>query len=131
MDKVLDLTNKLVARVDKMDLSIAHRLPPRRGNVRPVIVKFSRRVANIDVMRKKKVLYENGSNIRIFEDVSRPRLMFLNMMRQDNRISSAYTKDGAIFYTRKDDNRVYKIVNLINGAHDLEYPLQDVMNCFR
>ena len=114
-----------------MDLSIAHRLPSRRGNVRPVIVKFSRRVAKIDVMRKKKVLYENGSNIRIFEDVSRPRVMFLNMMRQDNRISSAYTKDGAIFYTRKDDNRVYKIVNLINGAHDLEYPLQDVMNCFR
>ena len=131
MDKVLDLTSKLEASVDKKDLSIAHRLPSRRGNVRPVIVKFSRRVAKIDVLRKKKALYENGSNIKIFEDVSRPRVMFLNMMRQDHRISSAYTKDGAILYTRKDDNRVYKIVNLINGAYDLDYPLQDVMNCFR
>ena len=111
IDKVLDLTNKLEGNVDVKDISIAHRLPSRKGNVRPVIVKFSRRVAKIDILRKKKVLYENGSNIRIYEDVSRPRVMFLNMMKEDNRIDSAYTKDGAILYTIKDKNRVYKIVN--------------------
>ena len=104
------------ANVDVKDISIAHRLPSRKGNVRPVIVKFSRRVAKIDILRKKKVLYENGSNIRIYEDVSRPRVMFLNMMKEDDRIGSAYTKDGAILYTIKDKNLVYKIVNLLNGA---------------
>ena len=39
--------------------------------------------------------------------------MFLNMKKQDNRVNSAYTKDGSILYTKKkDDNRVYKIHNL-------------------
>ena len=130
MEKVLALANTLETCVDVKDNSIAHRLPSRKGQVKP-IVKFSRRVAKIDVLRKKKVLFEKGSIIRIFEDISRPRVMFLNMMKQDNRINSAYTKDGSILYTKKDDNRVYKILNLYEGAFNLGYSLHDLKNCFR
>ena len=75
-------------------------------------------------------MFENKSEIKVFEDVSRPRVLFMNMMRQDSRINSVHTKDGVILYTMKHDNQVYKINNLLNGAYDLDYPLLDVMNCF-
>ena len=88
-------------------------------------------MAKINILRKKKLLYDQGSEVRIFEDVSRPRVLFLNLMRRDNRISSAYTKDGAIYYTMKDENRVYKIQNLYEGASDLNYSLHDLRSCFR
>ena len=90
------------------------------------------RVAKIDVLLTKNFfLFEKGSDIRIFEDISRRRVMFLNIMRHDNRINSAYTSDGSILYTKKDDNRVYKIVNLYEGAFNLGYSLHDLKNCFR
>ena len=55
MEKVFALTNTLETRVDVKDISIAHRLPSRKGQMNPIIVKFSWRVAKIDVLRKKKV----------------------------------------------------------------------------
>ena len=58
MEEVLALTNTLETCVDVKDTSIAHLLPSRKGQVKPIIVKFSRRVAKIDVLRKKKVLFE-------------------------------------------------------------------------
>ena len=131
MNKVLALTKTLGTSVDEKDISIAHRLPSRKGQVKPIIVRFSRRVAKVDVLRRKKILFEQGSDIRVFEDISRPRVMFLNMMKQDNRINSAYTRDGTIFYTKKDDNRVYKILNLYEGGLDLGYSLHDLKTCFR
>ena len=130
MQKVLQLSQKLDAKIDEKDISIAHRLPTRKGNIRPIIVKFSRRVAKVELLRKKKILFENKSEIKVFEDVSRPRVLFMNMMRQDSRINSVHTKDGVILYTMKNDNQVYKINNLLNGAYDLDYPLLDVTNCF-
>ena len=128
MQKVLQLSQKLDAKIDEKDISIAHRLPTRKGNIRPIIVKFSRRVAKVELLRKKKILFENKSEIKVFEDVSRPRVLFINMMRQDSRINSVHTKDGVILYTMKNDNQVYKINNLLNGAYDLDYPLLDVTN---
>ena len=40
LDKVIDLSKKLEADVDSRDISIAHRLPSRKGNTKPIIVKF-------------------------------------------------------------------------------------------
>ena len=117
LDKVIDLSKKLEADVDSRDISIAHRLPSRKGSTKPIIVKFSRRMAKVNILRKKRLLYEQGSEVRIFEDVSRPRVLF--------------HKDGAIYYTMKDENRVYKIQNLYEGASDLNYSLHDLRSCFR
>ena len=43
-------------------------------------------------------------------------------MRQDKRTNSVNAKEGAIMYTMKNDNHVYKIINLPNGDYDLDYP---------
>ena len=68
IEKVMSLCSHLDAKVDERDISIAHRLPTPNGRVKPIIVKFSRRVAKIDVMRKKKKLRDEQSDIRVFED---------------------------------------------------------------
>ena len=54
IEKVLELTNTLETCVDVKDTSIAHLLPSRKGQVKPIIVKFLRRVAKIDVFERRK-----------------------------------------------------------------------------
>ena len=79
----------------------------------------------------KKTLFEKGSEVRIHEDIAQPRVNFVRMMKEDNRLNSVFTRDGVIHYTRNDDNRRYRVINLYHGALDLGYSLQDLHNCFR
>ena len=60
------------------DISIAHRLPGKRN---PIIVKFNRRVVKLDLLKKKKKLAEvdDINYISVVEDITRPRLNFLNI----------------------------------------------------
>ena len=131
MLKVNELAKDLDNRYDVKDLSIAHRLPTRRGNIKPIIARFLRRIAKVCILRMKETLFEKGSEIRIFEDVSQPRVNFVHMMKNDNRLNSVFTRDGIIHYTRNDENRRYRVNNLYHGALDLGYSLEDLHNCFR
>ena len=45
----------------------------------PAIVKFSRRMAKIGVLKNKK----NQSDVRIFKDITKARLNFLRMIKTD------------------------------------------------
>ena len=52
---VLQLAEKVGANVASQDISIAHRLPSRnRSEEHPIIVKFSRRTAKIEMLQKKE-----------------------------------------------------------------------------
>ena len=130
MQKVISVCQDIEAEINQNDISIAHRLPSRNNAAKPIIVKFSRRVAKIEVMRKKRILREQASAIKIFEDLSKPRMNFLHLLKSDVRIAAAWTKEGNIFYTMKDHQRVHKISNLYNGAMDLGYMIQDLESCF-
>ena len=53
MQNVLQLAEKMGASVASQDISIAHRLPSRnQSKDRPIIVKFSRRIAKIEILQK-------------------------------------------------------------------------------
>ena len=129
--KVISLCSHLDAQVDERDISIAHRLPTRNGRVKPIIVKFSRRVAKIDIMKKKKKLREEQSDIRVFDDLTKPRTNFFNLMKTDKNLASVWTKEGVIFYKWHDNERVYKLNNLYDGGIELGYNVDDVLSCFR
>ena len=131
IEKVISLCSHIDAKVEERDISIAHRLPTRNGRVKPIIVKFSRRVAKIDVMRNKKKLREEQSDIRVFEDLTKPRSTFLNLMKTDKNLASVWTKEGVIFYKWHDNERVYKLNNLYDGGIELGYNVDDVLSCFR
>ena len=91
---LINLARTLNVSATENDISIAHRLPAStRTQKRPVIVKFSRRMANIEVLEKKK----NRSDVRIFEDITKARLIFLRMIKSDVRVNSAWAREGTIF----------------------------------
>ena len=75
-----ELTTALVKRnlgieVNKTDICRSHRLGRKKpGQHRQIIVKFTRHNVKSTIMRKKKILREEGSNIEIQEDLTQGRL---------------------------------------------------------
>ena len=99
IEEVVKLANKIEVNVDEQDISIAHRLPSSQRGKRPIIVRFNRRVSKIEMLKKKKSLenLDGYANVKVFEDISRPRLQFFNLMKRDNRIAMVWTRESNIF----------------------------------
>ena len=92
---------KWVALVAKSDISIAHRLPGRNSNARPLIVRFGRRVSKVDFLRTKRNLNQSQSmrSVKVFEDLTALRRD--DVMKQDGRFESIWTREGSIFSNSK------------------------------
>ena len=69
-------------------------------------------------------------NVKVFEDLSKARVNFINLMKADNRINSVWSREGTLFYEWKYDNLAYKIYGLYEGGIDLNYSIESVLNCF-
>ena len=84
------------------------------------------------MLKKKKSLknLDGYANVKVFEDISRPRLAFFNLMKRDSRISMVWTRESNIFYQFKNERSVRKITGLYEGGDELGYQFQDVKNCF-
>ena len=76
-------------------------------HLKPVIARFSRRDAKINLLQNKKKLASlSGLNdVKIYEDITRPRMNFIKLMRGDDRVESVWTRDGTFFCvgTREKD----------------------------
>ena len=130
IEKVLEISKEINAEVSEVDISIAHRLPGR-GATKPIIVKFARRVAKINIMRQKRQLRNDNSNVRIVEDITKARSNSIRIMRSNETNTSDWTNENAIFYTKVNDNNRYRFNNLYDGAKDLGYSHEDLLYCFR
>lgn len=65
LQKVLMVAKKIDANVTAQDISIAHRLPARNDRShRPIIVRFCRRVAKVDILKRKN-LYKTNLMLKI------------------------------------------------------------------
>ena len=130
--EIVKLANKIEVNVYEQDISIADRLPSAQRGKRAIIVRFNSRVLKIEMLKKKKIL-ENlvgYANVKVFEDNSRPRLAFFNLMKRDNRIAMVWIRERNIFYQYKNERSIQKITGLNEGGDELGYQLQDVKNCF-
>ena len=133
MDSVVDLASVLEAEVSANDISIAYSLPTKKPGPRPLIVRFSRRVAKVNLLRNKKNLenFDNLKNVRIFEDMTAPRLKFFNLMKSDNNIEFC-SREVTLHYVKAGgDNRVYKINSLYDCGQALRYDFYTVQSCFK
>ena len=128
--KVIDVSNSIDAGLSENDISVAHRLPSRM-HLKPVVVSFSRRVAKIKLLQNtKKLASLSGLNdVKIYEDITRPRKNFIKLMRSDNRVESVWTRDGTVFFVCKQYKKIYKIQGLFEGGSFMDYSLTNVMNC--
>ena len=130
--KVVELGRFLESEINEQDISIAHRLPTKKPGHRQLIVRFSRRITKINILQNKKNLAKAAEtkDVKIYEDLTAPRLRFFNMMKLDHRIESLRTKEGNIFFTWKNNKKMEKISNLFDGGHLLNYYFNDVWSCF-
>ena len=96
--KVIDVSNSIDAGLSADDISLAHRLPSRM-HLKPVIVRFYRRFAKIKLLQNKKKLASLSelNEVKVYEDITRPRMNFVELMRSDNRVESVWTRDGNLF----------------------------------
>ena len=132
LTKVIELARQIDATIDEKDVSSAHRLPARGTQSRPIIVKFARSTAKNNLLRKEKLLRENQqlTYVRVFEDLSRPRLNFFNLTRNDPRIENAWRREGPIFFQREGNQQIEKIDQLFEGGKLLDYTYNDVRKRF-
>ena len=67
--KVIDVSNSIDAGLSENDTSIAHRLPSRM-HLEPIIVRFSRGVAKMKLLKHRKLASLTGlTDVKIFEDI--------------------------------------------------------------
>ena len=131
INKLVNLACEMGAAVDKNDISIAHRLPSKGNGNRPVIVRFSRRVGKIDLLKKKKTLTKKQfERVSVYEDLTKARLHFLQILIQDARIESSCSREGTLFNKWMADQKVYRGTGLFDGGSFLQYPAESVWNCF-
>ena len=80
---------------------------------------------------KKKLASLSGLNdVKIYEEITRPRMKFIKLMRSNDRVESVWTRDGPIFFVWEQDKKIYKIEGLFQGGSFMDYSLTNVMNCF-
>ena len=106
--KVIDVSNSIHAVLCYNDISVAHRLPSRM-HLKPIIVRFSRRVAKIKFLQNKKKLasWSGLNDVKIYGDITRPRMNFFQLLRCDDRVESAWTRSGTIFFVCKQDKALH------------------------
>ena len=131
MKHVVSLANAIGAPISEADISIAHRLPSNRGS-KPIIARFARRVAKVSIMQNKKAAIntEMFKDVKVYEDLTKPRLNFVKLMQKDARFERVWTREGTINAIRKDTQLLYKVNDLYQAGLDLEYNIYDVLNCF-
>ena len=131
MKHVVSLANTLGAPMNEGDISIAHRLPSNRGP-RPIIARFARRVAKVSLLQNKKatVNSEVFKDVKVYEDLTKPRLNFVKIMQKDARFERVWTREGIIHGIRRDNQKLYKVNDLYQAGLDLGYNISDVLQCF-
>ena len=88
----------------RTDISIAHRLPSRRGS-KPIMVRFVRREDKMLLMKNKGGLRRRqGPKVFITDDLTPLRNKMLQALKNDEGIARAYSLDGSIFAIEKGVN---------------------------
>ena len=80
-------------------------------------------MARIGILRKKKNSrkYDRTKSNSVFEDLTQPRVQFFNLLKQDNRIASVWTREGTINLYWKDDDKLFRSRELYHGGQIPNY----------
>lgn len=104
----LDLfQEKLNVPLSMRDINVVHRVGARNADrPRPMLVQFMRKDDFWTVIRARKLL--KGSGVTIVEDMPREVYLLLNRVKNDSRITDAWTWDGKVRIKTKD-GKVHRI----------------------
>ena len=98
VEKVIELGAAIGAKIEKGDVSIAHRLPIKIKNVRQVIVKFCSRRAKMQFYGARKKLKDipDCGEVFINEDLTKLRFSLMMEARKCPGVNSVVTNNGVI-----------------------------------
>ena len=98
LDKIIDVSKLTGAKIDKNDISVAHRLPIEVKGVKQCIVKFSTRRAKMEFYSSRTKLKEvpGGKDIYITEDLTKLRYKLLMEAKKCVGCSGVVTNNGII-----------------------------------
>lgn len=103
--KTIELAADMGVTVEPGDISTVHRIGRRGDRSRPVIVRFCHRKKRNEVMNKKKELKNKGRNIFVNEDLTPLRATLLKIVKEQDSVANATTRDGRILAWFRNDNR--------------------------
>ena len=85
IEKLTKIATAIGAYISESDVSIAHRLPTRKHHPRTMIVRFTRIIGKVNLLRNKKKLFQSSTmrDVKIFEDLTAPGVKFLHLMKKD------------------------------------------------
>ena len=111
MKHVVSLANTTGAPINESDISVAHRLPSNRGP-KPIIVRFARKVAEVSIMQNKKVTVNSQvfKDVKVYEELTKPRLNFVKILQEDARFEIVCTREGTIHNISKDNRSCIKLM---------------------
>ena len=122
---VVDVAADIGINMKEGEISIAHQLPSNSER-KPITAKFVRRIRKLDFLKKKRNLAQSDTykNVKVFEDLSKARVNFINLMKADDRVNSLWSREGTLFYEWKYDTLAYKIHGLYESGIDLNYSIK-------
>ena len=82
-------------------------------------------MTKLDFMKNRNLAQSDiKENVKIFEDWSKARVNFINLMKADDKINSVCSREGTLFYEWKYENLAYKIQGLYEIGIDLNYSIK-------
>ena len=115
-DAIIEFGSQLGVHIVHTDISIAHKLPTK-SKLSSTLVRFNRRSVRNDLyLARKKIKDTLNYKININEDLTHRRSNLLHSLKRDELTKSAWSYNGFICCTLKDNDDV---ILTIKSPYDL------------
>lgn len=105
-DKFVQIVNEdLKVNIESSDVIAIHRIPGKKGDIRPVIVKVRNTEMKIDIMRNKKGL-KNG--VKFHDDITQRNLGLLTRLGQKQDLDNSWFYNCSVYGKLKNSKHKIK-----------------------
>lgn len=110
-ENIEELTNKVTELFQKQNITLLkeeimaiHRIPTKRGGIRPVLVKTRNNVVKTRLMRGRRAMRQTGC--RLVDDVTQLNTGLINRLSLHTEIQSAWFFNGSVFGQTNQGERI-------------------------
>lgn len=100
------LKEKANVELDDQEIIAAHRIPGRKDQPRPIIVKVLNTNIKARVMKKRSDVKKLGHGMKLVDDVTRPNTELITALLKHPEITSAWYFNGSVYGKLSNERRV-------------------------
>ncbi|KAK3101169.1 hypothetical protein FSP39_022471 [Pinctada imbricata] len=101
--------------VEDNEITAVHRIPGRREDHRPILIKFRNTDAKSKVMRKRRMIKEAGGGIRLVDDVTKMNTELITRLKNHDKISGAWYFNSYVYGQHGNKRIRFDIFDDINS----------------